>query len=985
MINSWWYRFVYPRSYRARWVLLAGAFGVYILVFLLNEDWMGPGAIAFSILPVLAGGWYFGILGGLLTTAVGLALGAILCILAGFTNWYEIIVHGGLMGALILALVSVAVGRLGKALRQQQHELAQREQTTLERQFHADFLILLNDIASKALQSENLAAMLEVLAARVGELFGADDCHITRWDEINQATVPLATYGSTKGTYQNIRFGPEERTLTSSVLRAGRALAIEDVRNSPYVSPNMLARFSNVSWLGLPLSAGDRKLGAIILGFNTPHHFSEEEIARGEFAARQISLTMAKVQLLDITQRQAKQQSALFHLSTTLAETLTESEIYQHVVQGLQSYLGYDNIGLFMVDETTRERVLQASAGWADAPSDWHIPPGQGVSEYPLLNGRLHYTPDVSQDPRYVPGVGGCEVDVPVRVGEKVKGVLAVENKQPHSFTRDDFNVLSAAANLIGWALTRVRSARVERRQLEELSALHAVAVAGAEAKSTDELIERVTQIIGQSLYPDNFGILLLDEKAGVLRIHPSYRFMNKDMTEVPEIPMGRGVSGRVAKDGKAVCIPDVTSIPEYLNVDAQARSELCVPLKVGEHVIGVINVESSKLDAFTPDDMRLLTTLAGQLATAIERLRIAEAEYRWVVETARSSALVGVLADVAVRIEMVSEPDSVMQILGSELRQLGLTSLIALFVPGTQNLAIRYTSLDPDTMRKFERLSGRKKENWLIPAEQLLPVIDLIGQPRPMMLANPIETIITVLGGCPRPVVERILRLSRLTNEMLIGHFPLVVKEKVLGLLWLWGTGLQEADLKPMSVFASQVAIAIENARLFSEIRHMAITDELTGLHNRRHFFDLAFVEFYRSRRYGRPFAILMLDIDHFKRVNDRHGHTAGDQVLHSMAKLCLGRLREVDIFARYGGEEFVAMLVETGTGEAQQVAERLRQAVAEATFAFSSGDVHITISIGVAADDEGTLNLLEVIERSDQAMYAAKQAGRNRVAVYS
>ncbi len=154
----------------------------------------------------------------------------------------------------------------------------------------------------------------------------------------------------------------------------------------------------------------------------------------------------------------ARQQAALVQISTDLAGALDEEQVCQSVVRGLHNSLSYDYLGIFLVDETTGERVVSASEGWPDAPSDWRIPAGQGLSERPLLDGQLHYTPDVTSDPRYVPGItGGSEVDVPIRVGDQVVGVLVIEEQESHASDEDDFAVLTAVANQAGIALQRAR------------------------------------------------------------------------------------------------------------------------------------------------------------------------------------------------------------------------------------------------------------------------------------------------------------------------------------------------------------------------------------------------------------------------------------------------------------------------------------------------------------------------------------------------
>jgi GAF domain-containing protein len=152
------------------------------------------------------------------------------------------------------------------------------------------------------------------------------------------------------------------------------------------------------------------------------------------------------------------------------------------------------------------------------------------------------------------------------------------------------------------------------QRQIDELTILHAVATAGAEATDEDTLIERATQIIGENLYPDNFGLLILDESRS--RLHPHYSYKESpDSRRYQSIGLGEGICGKVAFHGRALRVPDVRQDSDYLEIDPKTRSELCVPLKIGERVIGVINAERVEVDAFTEADERLLSTLAGQLS----------------------------------------------------------------------------------------------------------------------------------------------------------------------------------------------------------------------------------------------------------------------------------------------------------------------------------------------------------------------------------
>lgn len=191
-----------------------------------------------------------------------------------------------------------------------------------------------------------------------------------------------------------------------------------------------------------------------------------------------------------------------------------------------------------------------------------------------------------------------------------------------------------------------------------------------------------------------------------------------------------------------------------------------------------------------------------------------------------------------------------------------------------------------------------------------------------------------------------------------------------------------KENDLLIIRQAANLASIAIEHHQALDELERRAHTDFLTGLANRGRFMELAETEQARSARYSTPFSVLLLDIDHFKTINDRHGHKSGDAVLQALATILQRTLREVDIIGRVGGEEFAVLLPETGVKRALEVAERLRQAIADTAISTENDlPLHTTVSIGVAAPAAAQEHLDTVLRQADAALYAAKNGGRNQV----
>jgi diguanylate cyclase (GGDEF)-like protein len=168
-------------------------------------------------------------------------------------------------------------------------------------------------------------------------------------------------------------------------------------------------------------------------------------------------------------------------------------------------------------------------------------------------------------------------------------------------------------------------------------------------------------------------------------------------------------------------------------------------------------------------------------------------------------------------------------------------------------------------------------------------------------------------------------------------------------------------------------------------KLNELTITDGLTGLFNQRHFLRELESEYRRALRYKRSLALLLVDIDHFKEVNDRDGHPCGDFVLKTVAKLLKGCLRSADIAARYGGDELAIILPETNKSIAWEVAEKVRRQLEESPFEWNGKSFHLTCSIGVAAlPDPGTRSWHSLLESADKWLYRAKGEGRNRVMVF-
>ena len=216
----------------------------------------------------------------------------------------------------------------------------------------------------------------------------------------------------------------------------------------------------------------------------------------------------------------------------------------------------------------------------------------------------------------------------------------------------------------------------------------------------------------------------------------------------------------------------------------------------------------------------------------------------------------------------------------------------------------------------------------------------------------------------------------------------PLTVEGEILGCISLNSdqpNAFDAQDLQFLSVIGYQMAATLKHFQRFSSIKNIAIYDTLTGLYNRRYFEEKLGVDAQKSFHGGTPLSLVMVDLDHFKKVNDAFGHTEGDQVLCKISSLLKNSVRKKDTVARYGGEEFILILPEAGLEESFVIAERIRRLVEGTSFEVGQAQVNLTVSMGISHfPSHRAKSKEELVKMADRALYDAKRGGRNKVCIF-
>jgi len=227
----------------------------------------------------------------------------------------------------------------------------------------------------------------------------------------------------------------------------------------------------------------------------------------------------------------------------------------------------------------------------------------------------------------------------------------------------------------------------------------------------------------------------------------------------------------------------------------------------------------------------------------------------------------------------------------------------------------------------------------------------------------------------------ELLSRFYRKESVQTLATNPLIVEDELIGILVV--EDLNRKDFDKFLILAGQFAMEIKKVKLYEEIQELAIIDGLTGAYMRRHFLERVKEEIKRAEHHKLNVSFLLVDMDHFKFCNDRHGHLVGDAVLNQLAGILKKNLREIDIICRYGGEEFAIAMPDTGKDAAMVAAERIRETVEGFTFEAYDDSVNMTISIGISSYPSDGKKTKQLIEAADRGLYKAKHTGRNKVCI--
>ncbi len=547
-------------------------------------------------------------------------------------------------------------------------------------------------------------------------------------------------------------------------------------------------------------------------------------------------------------------------------------------------------------------------------------------------------------------------VVVGLQVRDKSYGALLLGFRQTRRFDPRELRVALAIGNQVSVAIENWSLNRAAERREEELAILHRVAES---LRATFDLNAQMEILRGELtglMGGTNFSLALQDTAEGSLEVVVPFEDAGPQSAAPgsPASSLAQYVQRTRVPLLVAVDIPGTTRRLGLAPMSPGIRTWCGVPVHFSDGSMGVLSLADFERElAITKQQFDLVQVLAEEVAGAIENARLFKREQR------RASHL-ALLNDLGRKASLVLDPIELLPTICRQVRDAFGYDMVRIEIPdpGREELVVEAEAgYGADLVGRRTRL-GEGLAGVAAESGEVVLANSVVKEPRYVAL---------------HPGIRAALSLPLKYREGLMGVLSLESRREY---------AFAQHDVLTLRTLADQLAIALHNARAYQVALEQAITDGLTGLKTHRYFMEALDREWRRSTRSGHLLSLIMMDLDGFKRVNDRYGHLQGDKVLNAVAQLLNDYVRQANVVARYGGDEFAILMPETRTDQAEILAERLRGRLESDRFLAAHG---VTASFGIATFPVHGPTQEEILRVADSGMYLAKHQEGNRVRVAS
>jgi diguanylate cyclase (GGDEF)-like protein/PAS domain S-box-containing protein len=832
---------------------------------------------------------------------------------------------------------------------------------------------VLREMADLLNSTLDLDEVLDRILENLGRVVRHEVANILLVNEDNIAAVArtrgYAEHGR-ENPYGKVWFSVDNTPNLQQMVKNRTQVIVPDVLNDPG-----WIRLEGQEWirchLGAPVFTQEGIAGFINVDSSIAGFYNQTDAEHLQIFANQAGIAIQNARLYSQLQKAAREGEIFQQISRALSSSLD----FEHLISDLLELIGRlvpsDSAGVSLIEGD--EFVLKAMRGMDESGKmiGRHWPLKGTANQMVLEKGASIHFPDVqalySSYREYPHNMVRSVLILPLIAAGEVIGFLSLDSWVLNHFTADDERLANSFASDVALALRNSRLYDETQRRLKVQSILNEVTRVVTSRLELEKLLELIWQQISRFLDARYF---LINAKNSMGEWY-SYYVREDDQVKPPHVLKGSaGALGYVLETGRPVFLRDKNEVDVFTRITGSSmpfentRAVMIVPMRVSEKTLGAMGILSVEQDdAFSDEDYELFTSITSQVAISIENARLFE-------ETRSRAEELATINKTGLAVTSGLELKQVLRTLYEQCRQV---------IPADTFYVAFYDDLSGDIEFPLFHDEGIDRE---------VPTKNIKGESGVTGLILREGKTLYLQDTLNEQTAEKyhLARLGGTPTQSYLG-VPLLLRDKVIGVISMQSIKpyvYTPDHIRLLETIATQAAIAIDNARLYEEAQRAATTDFLTGLLNRRELFNRAEMEFERARRYRHDLAVMMIDIDHFKTVNDTYGHLAGDQALRVLSRICQENMRLVDVVGRYGGEEILILMPETDHEHAMLAAERLRQQIEAMKVETESGDVTMTVSIGVADfNRDRTLTLETLIGRADAALFAAKDAGRNRVSI--
>ena len=557
----------------------------------------------------------------------------------------------------------------------------------------------------------------------------------------------------------------------------------------------------------------------------------------------------------------------------------------------------------------------------------------------------------------------GAKLFIPLKVKGDLVGIFAVGPKlSGEAYSQDDQLTLDTLANQTASAIENALLFAAETRRRREAETLQRALMGLTSDLDLQKVLDNILAQLEKAIPFDSACVFL--QEGDHLRTVAAKGFSVPAHVVNRIYPMESDrLYQELRKSRRPIILSDAQADPRLQGYGEtqNVRSWMGIPLILRGSVIGCLTLDSYIQGAYSELEMAdLAQGFASHAAVAVENARLftIERDQRRNAESLR---------EVGTMLSSTLDFDRTLDMLLDQIGRIVPYDMVNILLSdGDHHFHVART-----------RVAEKMDPGLAMHVDDAIAEITEMPNLEPMILSQR-AMIIPDLNKAPEWIQKTKLPVRSWAGV------PVSIDEKPVACFSLlkYESGFYtEQHSSLLSVLASQAALALQNARLFTEVQQLAIVDDLTNIFNRRQLIALGTREFNRAQRFKRSLAVIMLDLDYFRNVNDTFGHAVGDEVLRMVADRCRRSIREVDVIGRYGGEEFTIICPEAGLDAAHTVSERLRKQISSPAYITSAGPVELTASLGIGIMADDTKDILDLIGHADKAMYAAKHNGRDHV----